>query len=198
MEKDKRLMEASWWERLTVGKTPSCSDGWGCVSSLLLDLRPNYGRGNEDNGTYYKRSHACTATLSAPTLQRRPLTHASPETPWHSRASLAQSRVGHCSFLLGPGAHKVLYVPSKGLFPQARVSSGSSLVRLMVTSSKRSCAIPRSDAPRASAPMAGPSDPYLPRRHSEAGLAQSLWDLLLHTSFCFSPLSVSGGYGISS
>ena len=24
--------------------------GWGCVPSLLLDLRPNYGGGNEDNG----------------------------------------------------------------------------------------------------------------------------------------------------
>ena len=28
MEKDKRLMEASWWERLTEGKTGSCSDWW--------------------------------------------------------------------------------------------------------------------------------------------------------------------------
>ena len=27
MDKDKRLMEASWWERLTEGKTGSCSDG---------------------------------------------------------------------------------------------------------------------------------------------------------------------------
>ena len=26
MDKDKRLMEASWWERLTVEKTGSCSD----------------------------------------------------------------------------------------------------------------------------------------------------------------------------
>ena len=26
---------------------------------------------------------------------------------------------GHCSFLLGPGVHKVLFVPSKGLFPQS-------------------------------------------------------------------------------
>ena len=26
--KDKRLMEASWWERLTEGKSGSCSDGW--------------------------------------------------------------------------------------------------------------------------------------------------------------------------
>ena len=24
-------------------------DGWGCVPSLLFDLRPNYGKGNEDN-----------------------------------------------------------------------------------------------------------------------------------------------------
>ena len=29
MDKDKRLMEASWWERLTVGETGSCSDGRG-------------------------------------------------------------------------------------------------------------------------------------------------------------------------
>ena len=29
MEKDKRLMEASCWERLTVGRTGSCSDGQG-------------------------------------------------------------------------------------------------------------------------------------------------------------------------
>ena len=25
-------------------------DGWGCVPSLLFDLKPNYGGGNEDNG----------------------------------------------------------------------------------------------------------------------------------------------------
>ena len=31
---------------------------------------------------------------------------------------------GPCSFLLGPGAHKVLFVPSKSLFPQSCVSSG--------------------------------------------------------------------------
>ena len=29
MEKDKKLMEASWWERLTWGGKWSCSDGWG-------------------------------------------------------------------------------------------------------------------------------------------------------------------------
>ena len=30
---------------------------------------------------------------------------------------------GHCSFLLGPGAHRVLFVPSESLFPQSCVSS---------------------------------------------------------------------------
>ena len=47
----------------------------------------------------------------------------------------------HFSFILGPGAHKVLFVPSKSLFPQS--CSGSSMVGLMATSSKRADAIPR-------------------------------------------------------
>ena len=62
---------------------------------------------------------------------------------------------GHCSFLLGPGAHKVLFVPSKNLFPQSCGSSGGSMVGLMVTPSKRAYAIPRSAAPRAPAPVTG-------------------------------------------
>ena len=62
---------------------------------------------------------------------------------------------GHCSFLLGPSAHKVLFVPSKNLFPQSCVSSGGSMVGLMTTSSKRAYAIPRSTASRAPAPVAG-------------------------------------------
>ena len=61
---------------------------------------------------------------------------------------------GHCSFLLCPGDHKVLFVPSKSLFPQSCVSSGS-MVWLMATSSKRAYAIPRSAAPSAPAPVAG-------------------------------------------
>ena len=58
---------------------------------------------------------------------------------------------GPCSFLLRPGALKVLFVPSKTVFPQSCVSSGGSMVGLMATSSKRAYAIPRSTAPRAPA-----------------------------------------------
>ena len=61
---------------------------------------------------------------------------------------------GHFSFLLGPSAYKVLFVPSKSLFPQSCVSSGGSAVGLIATSSKRAYAIPRSAAPRAPAPEA--------------------------------------------
>ena len=62
--------------------------------------------------------------------------------------------LGHCSFLLGPGAHKVLIVPCESLFPQSCVSSGTSTVGLMVTSSKRAYAIPKSATLRAPAPAA--------------------------------------------
>ena len=43
---------------------------------------------------------------------------------------------GHCSFLLGPGMHKLLFVPSESLFPLSCVSSGGSLVGLMAAFSK--------------------------------------------------------------
>ena len=104
---------------------------------------------------------------------------------------------GHCSFLLSPGAHKVLFVPFKSLFSQCCVSSGGSIVGLMVTSSKRAYAIPRSAAP--TAPVAGHCWPVPPQEifiHSKAGLAQALWSLLVHTRFCLSSLSISVGYGV--
>ena len=107
-------------------------------------------------GTSFKRSHAHNAALSAPDpaaatvdpcLRWRLL-----DTPRQVWLSLLR---GHCFFLLGPGAYKVLFVPSKSLFPQTFVSSGGSMVGLMATSSKRVYAIPRSAAPRTPAPAAG-------------------------------------------
>ena len=74
---------------------------------------------------------------------------------------------GPCSFFLGPGAQK-------SLFPQSCVSSGSSMVGLMVTSSKRAYAIPRSAAPRAPVPVAGhcwPGPPQETLRHSSVSVS---------------------------
>ena len=128
--------------------------GQSYVPSLLFDLRPNYGGGNEDNGDllqkvprmhcYSQCSQHCSRPLPTPLLG----------TPGYSRASLGQSLWGHCSFLLGPDAGKVLSVPSKSLFLQYCVCSGGSMVGLMVTSSKRAYATPNSAAPRAPAPEA--------------------------------------------
>ena len=105
--------------------------------------------------TSFKRSNASTATLSAPDPQQATT---DPCICWRLLGSHGQVWVslfwGHFSFLLGPGVHKVLFVPSKSLFPQSCVSSGSSMVGLMATSSKRAYAFPRSTVPRAPAPAA--------------------------------------------
>ena len=102
--------------------------------------------------TSFKRSHALLhsvpltlkqATVN-PSLHQRLL-----DTPRQVWASLLW---GHCSFLLGPGAYKILFVLSRTLFSQSYVSS---MVRLMVTSFKKAFAIPGSVAPRAPALVAG-------------------------------------------
>ena len=122
-----------------------------------------------------------------------------PGTPGHSWASLGHLW-GHCSFLLGPGAHKVLFVPSKSLCPQSCVSSGGSMVGLLATSSQRAYATPRSAAPRAPAPAAGHCQPTPPLEipgDSQASLGQSLVGSLLLSPgsdcsrFCLCPPRVS-------
>ena len=35
MDKDNRVLEASWWERQTVGETGSCSDGQGHAQQIF-------------------------------------------------------------------------------------------------------------------------------------------------------------------
>ena len=65
------------------------------------------------------------------------------------------------------------------------------MVGLMATSSKKAYATPRSAAPRAPAPVAGHSEPYLHKRHSNTVLFQSL--VPGAQKVCLSPLSVFGG-----
>ena len=96
----------------------------------------------------FKRSHVCTDTLSAPNPAAGH--HRLLDTPGQVWVSLLW---GHCSFLLGPGAHKVLFVPAKSLFPTC-VNSGGCMVGSMAISSKRAYAIPKSTAYRAPAPTA--------------------------------------------
>ena len=98
MDKDKRFMEASWLQRLTQGKLglvlmgeamlhkyliQFSVDWWGCVPSLLFDLRPNYGGGSEDNGDPLQKvqcTHCCTQWPLP--CSRPPLTHTSAGDSW--------------------------------------------------------------------------------------------------------------------
>ena len=87
---------------------------------------------------------------------RPPLPHTAAGDSWTLNGQVWISLFwDHCSFLLGPGVHKVLFVPFQNLFPQSYVSKFRWLCGgLMVTSSKKAYAIPRSIAPRAPAPAA--------------------------------------------
>ena len=58
-------------------------DGWSCVISLLLDLRPNYGGGNEDNSDLLQKVPWMYYYTQCPQpCSRPPPTHASPGYSW--------------------------------------------------------------------------------------------------------------------
>ena len=172
----------------------------GLCSLLLFGLRPNYGGGNEDNGSL---------------LQKVPCTHCHTQCPWPYswpppiRASArypwtllgksgSVSCGGHCSFLLGSVAHKVLFVPSRTLFPQFFVSSSSSLVGYGEPLQEGLCHTHVCiQSPYSASGHCWPTPPQETLKHSKVGLAQSLWVLLVWTRFRLSPPSISGGYGVS-
>ena len=88
------------------------------------------------------------------------------ETPGHSWASLGQSLVG--SLLLSPGSwcKQSSVCALQQSISQSCVSSGSSMVGLMVTSSKTSYARPKSAGPEPLSLLQSTADPYLHRRCS--------------------------------
>ena len=60
-------------------------DGWVCIPSLLFDLRPKYGGGNEDNGDLLQKVPCTHCHTQCPRSCIRPQsTHASAESFQHS------------------------------------------------------------------------------------------------------------------
>ena len=130
-------------------------DGWSCVPSLLFTWCQTMMEVMKIMGISFKRSRACTATLTAlnPAAgHHRPMPLL--ETPGHSRASLGQSLVGSLLLSPGPWCTQSSVCVLQESISQSCVSAGSSMVGLMVTSSKRAYAIPKSAARRAPAPVA--------------------------------------------
>ena len=171
----------------------------GLCSLLVIYLGPNYGGDNQDNGDISLSKDPMHVLLHSvpPTLQQA-------TTDQHLHWGLDTHRSvwvsllwGHCSFLLGPGAYEVLFVPSKSLFPLSWVSSGSSVVELIATSSKRAYAIPRSASPRAPESAAVHSW-TIPPQEKLKQFCLSLCGSVgpgAHKVF-LSPLSISGGCGV--
>ena len=110
-----------WWVRL--------------CSLPVIYLGPNYGGGNEDNGNLLQKFPWTLCYTQCPSTLQQATTD--PPLSFCQRLLDAHGQVcvsllwGHCSFLLGPAGHMVLFVPSNSLFPQSCVSSGGSLVALM-------------------------------------------------------------------
>ena len=80
----------------------------------------------------------------------------------------------HCSFLLVLVCTRFCCAPREPI-SQSCVSSGSPMVRLMATSSKRAYAILKLLHPEPLCLHQTTTDQYLPRRHPNTVLSQSLW-----------------------
>ena len=81
----------------------------------------------------------CCSQCSQP-CSRPPSTHTSAGNSWTLTGKSGSVSCGVTALLSWVLVHKVLFVPFKSLFPQSCVSSGGSMVGLMVTSSKRAYA----------------------------------------------------------
>ena len=165
----------------------------------------DHGESNEDNGDLLQKvpcKHCCTqcpwpwgTPIADPCLHQALL-----ETHWQVWVSLLY---GHWSFFLGSGRHKVLFVPSKSLFPYSCASSGWLYGRVNGNLLQEGLCHTQVCCTQSPYPSFRPLSMGM-MMHTSAGdpqtfkahLSQSLWGLLVHTRFCLSPLIISGGYRV--
>ena len=173
-------------------------DGWSCVPSLLLTQGQTMVEVMKIMATFFKGPmHVLLHSVPQPS-SRPPRTHTSAGDSWTVTGKSGQSLVG--SLLLYPGSwctQGSVCALQESIF-QSCVSSGSSMVRLMATSSKRAYAIPRSAAPRAPVPAAvhcWPGPPQETLTHSSVSVSLGSVGPCVD-KVGLSPLSISGGNGI--
>ena len=122
-------------------------DGQSCVPSLLFDLRPNHGEGNEDNGDLLQKVLCRHRLTQCPQpCSRPPLTHGFTGDSW---TPTDKSWIVSCGVTV-PFSWVLVNRFCCALqesISQSCVSSGSFMVGLMVISYKRTYAIPTARAP---------------------------------------------------
>ena len=90
----------------------------------MFDLRPNYGGGNEESGDLLQKVPGMYCYTQCPQpCSRLPPTHASTEDSWMLTGKSRSVSCGVTAPFSLVLVHKVLFVPSKSLFPQSCVSS---------------------------------------------------------------------------
>ena len=140
----------AWWAAKSTGLQRVGHD-WATNSYLYL----NHGGGNEDNGDLLQKIPCMYCYTQCPHPLQQTTTE--PRLCWRLLDTHRQVWVnllyGQCSFVLGPGAQVSVCALQESI-PQSCVNSGSSMVGLMVTSSKMAYTIPKSAAPRALVPVA--------------------------------------------
>ena len=138
--------------------------------SPAIYMGPNYVGGNEDNGDLLQKNPwmYCYTQWPQP-CNRPPWPMPLLETPGHSWASLDQYLVGTLLFSPGSWCTQGSVCALQESVSKYCVSSGSSMMGLMVTSSKRAYAITKSAVPRTPAPEAvhcWPTSPQETLKHS--------------------------------
>ena len=133
----------------------------------------------KDNGDLLQKvpyAHCCTECPQPCSRPRVSPTHTSAGDSWTltgKSGSVSCGVTARFSWVLA--CTRFCLCPPRVCFPSPVLSSGSSMVGLMATSSKRSYSIPRSPAPRAAASAAVHCRLMPCRRHSNIVLSQSLW-----------------------
>ena len=155
----------------------------------MNDFTSLYGGGdNEDNGDLHSVSPTLQQATTNPHLHWRLL-----DTPRQVWVSLLW---GHCSFLLGPGAHKILFCPSRFYFLvlctfwQLYGGVNGDLLQENVCHTQVCCT--QSPCPCSRPPLTGTSTADA---HSSVLVSVGSLGPGVH-KVCFSPLSIAGGNGV--
>ena len=154
---------------------------------------------NEDYGDFLQKIPCMYGYTQCPQpFSRPPLTHTSTADSWTLTGKSGSvfcevTDLSHESWCTHSSVCALQESTS-----QSSVSSGSSMVGLMETSSKRAYAIPKSAIPRASVPAAVHCWPVPPQemlKHSSVSVSLGSLGPGAH-KVCLSPLRVSGGNGV--